>query len=229
LPETLDFRDPEWVADQLNIDKNAVYRYLNEGYLPGIQLGRKWLISESSLAEFLKSEERRQTQERRLAVENEGFTLGTERMRRALRAARDHARDRNHNYIGTEHLLWAVTSDSTCLAACVLDAIGVDRQVLLAEIARIVPDGTEPVTSEIGLTPRGKKALDLAVKQAGTLNHSYVGTEHLLLGLLEEGDGISAKLLQAQNLTLEALRTCTLRLTAEFVKAAQTPKPDGPS
>ena len=61
LKEILDFRDPEWVAEKLNIDKNAVYRYLNDGMLPGMQLGRKWLISESSLAEFLKAEQRRQT------------------------------------------------------------------------------------------------------------------------------------------------------------------------
>jgi excisionase family DNA binding protein len=224
MSETLDFRDPEWVAEQLNIDKNAVYRYLNEGYLPGIQLGRKWLISESSLVEFLKAEQRRQTQERRAAVENQGFTLGTERMRRALNSARERARDRNHNYIGTEHLLWALATDGTCLAAGVLDERGVDREALLAEIDRIVPAGTEPVTGEIGLTPRGKKALDLAVRQAGALNHSYVGTEHLLLGLIEEGDGISARILRGLNLSLDSLRESTLRLTDEFEKKNRAQK-----
>jgi len=78
MADALDFRDPDWVAEQLNIDKNAVYRYLNEGLLPGLQLGRKWLISESSLVEYLKAEEKRQTQARRQFGDGliEGFRVG---------------------------------------------------------------------------------------------------------------------------------------------------------
>ena len=77
MPETLDYRTPEWLAEQLDIDKNAVYRYLNEGTLPGLQLGRKWLISESTVLHFLKAEEERQTTERRRSQRDRfaGFTV----------------------------------------------------------------------------------------------------------------------------------------------------------
>src|SRR5579864_6810594 len=117
MPELLDFRDPEWVAEQLNLDKNAIYRYLNEGLLPGLQLGRKWLISESTLVDFLKTEERRQTQARRqlgagLAEElslKGRFDRFSDRARKVLLAAQQEARTRSVSWIGTEHLLLGIT------------------------------------------------------------------------------------------------------------------------
>src|SRR3990172_2583045 len=99
---SLDYRNPEWVAKRLGIEKNTVYRYLNEGTLPGLQLGRKWLISEASLAEFLKHQEAEQTERRRdeaqegAILPSDGFLRkllrrATERTERALRLAREEA------------------------------------------------------------------------------------------------------------------------------------------
>jgi excisionase family DNA binding protein len=216
MPETLDFRDPEWVAEQLNIDKNAVYRYLNEGVLPGMQLGRKWLISESTLAEFLKAEERRQTAERRLANTEgpgEGFTP---RARAALAAAQDEALRRNHNWIGTEHLLLALVADPDNRAVALLAAMGVETAAVTGALEFVIGKYDPPTApaGSFGFTPRAKKALDLAVAEAGSLNHGQVGCEHLLLGLLAEGDGIAAAVLKGLSVTLDPAREKLAALNA---------------
>lgn len=208
MPDTLDFRDPEWVADQLNIDKNAVYRYLNDGTLPGMQLGRKWLISESTLAEFLKAEERRQTSERRLATvqaPGEGYT---ERARLAFTAAQDEAIRRNHNFIGTEHLLLALVTDPANRAVTVLAAMDVQPAAVVAAVEFVIGKYDSPSTQSgsFGLTRRAKRALELAVDEATRLNHGQVGCEHILLGLLAEGDGIAGNVLQSLGVTLDAAR-----------------------
>jgi excisionase family DNA binding protein len=206
MQETLDFRDPEWVAEKLNLDKNAVYRYLNDGLLPGMQLGRKWLISESNLAEFLKAEQRRQTQERRLASESHGFTLWSDRTQRSLEMARDEALGRNHNYIGTEHILLALAAEPGNSALAVLTRIGVDPNDLVAELNRVVPAGTDAVHGAIGLTPRARKAIELATAEAERLNHSQIGCEHLLLGLVAENDGVAAGVLKGLGVSIESAR-----------------------
>ena len=212
-PETVDFRDPEWVAEKLNLDKNAVYRYLNDGLLPGMQLGRKWLISESSLAEFLMAEQRRQTQERRLAAE--GFASWADGTRRAIEAARDEALRRKYDYIGTEHILWALATDSGNGAAAVLDRLSVDRSQLVAEIDGLIPPRTAPVPDAIGLTPRAKKAVELAAEEAARLSHSQLDCDHLLLGLIAEGENLSARLLTGLGVTLESARDRVIAIAEE--------------
>ncbi len=203
-PETVDFRDPEWVAEKLDLDKNAVYRYLNDGLLPGMQLGRKWLISESSLAEFLKAEQRRQTQERRLAAE--GFASWADGTRRVIEAARDEALRRKYDYIGTEHILWALATDSGNGAGAVLDRLSVDRSQLVAEIDGLIPARTAPVPGAIGLTPRAKRAAELAAEEAARAGDSQTGSDHLLLGLIAEGESLAASTLKGLGVTLEAAR-----------------------
>ena len=222
MPEQLDFRDPEWVAEQLNIDKNAVYRYLNDGVLPGLQLGRKWLISESTLVEWLKAEERRQTQERQLAFRGPGVLRYTARASRALEMAREDALARNHNFIGTEHLLSALLAASNPNAgAALIERMGAGRDLLLAAIGAASPDGTVEVEGPFGLTPRAKKAIELATTEADALNHQHIGCEHFLLGLLAQGDGIAAVVLKEFGITLEKARV----QVREFVVAAQAPGP----
>jgi excisionase family DNA binding protein len=208
MPDTLDFRDPEWVADQLNIDKNAVYRYLNDGTLPGMQLGRKWLISESTLAEFLKAEERRQTSERRVATTQDPGEGFTERARAAMAAAQDEAIRRNHNWIGTEHLLLALVADPDNRAVALLAAMNVEPPAVLASVEFVIGKfaAAPSAPGSFGLTPRAKKSLQLAVEEAGKLDHGQVGCEHILLGLLAEGDGIAANVLQSLGVTLDAAR-----------------------
>lgn len=215
MQETLDFRDPEWVADTLNIDKNAVYRYLNEGLLPGLQLGRKWLISESSLAEFLKAEQSRQTQQRRLSSESNGFSQWSPRMQRALEAARDEAVRRKHNYIGTEHLLLVLAAEPNNGASTVLARMEVDPDKVIAEANRVVPAGTTAVDGAIGLTPRARKAIELATAEAERMNHSQIGCEHLLLGLISENDGVAAGVLKSLGVAIEPARVQVAALAQE--------------
>src|ERR1041384_1591792 len=93
------YREPEWVAKNLGLDKNTVYKYLQEGWLPGVQLGRKWLVSERLLAEHLENETRKQTATRRKDLPQ------TPRLMKALRLASDNALRRGQDFTGTEHLL----------------------------------------------------------------------------------------------------------------------------
>jgi len=212
MAEALDFRDVDWVAEQLNIDKNAVYRYLNEGVLPGLQLGRKWLISESSLVAALKAEEQRQTHARRqLSFDDPEFYRRFERFsqraRRVLIVAQDEAVKRNHTYIGQEHILLAIATVPDSRGLMVLAALGVSAERLRAEVEAAIPAGSpSQVNGEIGLTPRARKAIDLAAEEALALNHAYVGVEHLVLGLLREGDGVGYGVHTGLGVTLESAR-----------------------
>src|SRR6187402_2918377 len=102
----LDYREPEWVAKKLGLDKNTVYKYLQEGWLPGVQLGRKWLISERILAEHLKRETRAQTASRR---KEQPYTP---RLARSLELAPTYAMQRGQDYTGTEHLLMGMLQEA---------------------------------------------------------------------------------------------------------------------
>lgn len=214
MADQLDFRDPEWVAEQLSIDKNAVYRYLSEGTLPGLQLGRKWLISESSLVEFLKAEERRQTHGRRLVGGQAAGEAGAdyerlaEAAREVLRVAREEAVRLQHNWIGQEHILLAIAAHPGCSAMAVLGELGVSSERLMVALhkRKLLNQGPSPVAGEIGLTPRAQQALKLGFAEATELNHASVGPEHLLLGMLREGQGAGAAVLTSLGVALDATR-----------------------
>jgi excisionase family DNA binding protein len=220
--ETLDYRDPDWVAQQLGIDKNAVYKLLNEGSLPALQIGRKWLISESSLVEFLKQEERQQTTARRAAAnalwagdDAARFDKFTEKARRTLVLAQQSAVRMNHNYIGQEHILLGMAEMPDCLAMEALANLGVTQATLNESVKQVVGLGREPVAlGMLGLTPRAKRSIDLAVQQAQGLHHFYVGTEHLLLGLIAEGSGVGWGILTSLDMTLDKARAEIIRLLA---------------
>src|SRR4029079_9261870 len=102
----LDYREPEWVAEKLGLDKNTVYRYLQEGWLPGVQLGRKWLISERLLAKHLEAETRVQTETRRRVLPQ------TPRLSKVIQLASRYAAGRGQDYVGTEHLLIGITQEA---------------------------------------------------------------------------------------------------------------------
>src|SRR4051794_19766371 len=116
----LDYREPEWVAKKLGLDKNTVYKYLQEGWLPGVQLGRKWLISERILAEHLERETRAQTASRRKELPH------TPRLKRALELATTYAIGRGQDFTGTEHLLIGMLDEAENLGVMVLKNLGVD-------------------------------------------------------------------------------------------------------
>src|SRR5439155_779975 len=112
-----------------------------------------------------------------------------------------------HNYIGTEHLLLGLVREGEGVAAKVLSNLGVELNKVRSAVEFIIGRGDRIVLGEIGLTPRAKKVIELAVDEARRLNHHYIGTEHLLLGLVREGEGIAAGVLESLGVNLEKVRT----------------------
>ena len=220
----LDYHDPEWVAQQLGIDKNTVYRYLDEGTLPGLRLGRKWLISEASLTEFLKREEQEQTERRRAGLRRGKPTPFakfirranqlpiTERAENALTGAWEEAIELRHNYIGQEHLLLGFTHEPESVAAKVLRNLGFDVR---STVESLIGRGRGPIASDIHLTPRARQTMELAVEEAHRLGHRYLGTEHVLLGIMRAGEGIGFELLMRHDIGEERLRAEMNRILSQ--------------
>src|SRR3972149_3186542 len=148
------------------------------------------------------------------------FDKFTERARRVLSLAQEEAQRFNHNYIGTEHLLLGLVREGNGVAAKVLANLGVELNKVRSAVEFIIGRGDRTVTGEIGLTPRAKKVIELAVDEARRLNHHYIGTEHLLLGLVREGEGIAAGVLESLGVNLEKVRSETTRILSQ-----STPQP----
>ena len=140
------------------------------------------------------------------------FEKFSERARRALTYAQEEAQRFNHNYIGTEHILLGLIRESEGIAAKVLTNLGVDLNKVRSAVEFIIGRGGKMSSAEIGLTPRAKKVIELAVDEARRFNHNYVGTEHLLLGLLREGEGVAGGVLESLGVNLEQARTETTRV-----------------
>src|SRR6266704_1753146 len=134
------------------------------------------------------------------------FGKFTERARKVLSLAQEEAQRFQHNYIGTEHLLLGLVREGEGVAAKVLNNLGVDLNKVRSTVEFIIGRGDRIVPGEIGLTPRAKKVIELAVDEARRLNHHYIGTEHLLLGLLREGSGIGAGVLEDLGVSLNRAR-----------------------
>ena len=143
------------------------------------------------------------------------FDKFTERARRVLTLAQEEAQRFNHNYIGTEHLLLGLVREGDGVAAKVLNNLGVELTKVRSAVEFIIGRGEKTPTGEIGLTPRAKKVIELAVEEARRLNHSYIGTEHLLLGLVREGEGIAFGVLESLGVSLERVRTETARILSQ--------------
>ncbi len=140
------------------------------------------------------------------------FDRFTDRARRVIILARKEADRFNHNYIGTEHLLLGLIRLGQGVAVNVLRGMGIDFETIRIEVEKAVGSGPETkVIGDIPLTARAKKVIELAVEEARNLNHTYIGTEHLLLGLLQEGEGVASKILRSLNVDLEKTRQDVLR------------------
>jgi ATP-dependent Clp protease ATP-binding subunit ClpC len=150
------------------------------------------------------------------------FDKFTERARRVLTLAQEEAHRFNHNYIGTEHILLGLVREGDGVAAKVLSNLGVELNKVRSAVEFIIGRGDRTVTGEIGLTPRAKKVIELAVDEARRLNHSYIGTEHLLLGLVREGEGIAAGVLESLGVNLERVRAETTRILSQSQPQAAT-------
>jgi ATP-dependent Clp protease ATP-binding subunit ClpC len=149
------------------------------------------------------------------------FDKFTERARRVLTLAQEEAQRFNHNYIGTEHLLLGLVREGDGVAAKVLGNLGVELNKVRSAVEFIIGRGDRAVLGEIGLTPRAKKVIELAVDEARRLNHHYIGTEHLLLGLVREGEGIAAGVLESLGVNLERVRAETTRILSTNLPQGQ--------
>jgi ATP-dependent Clp protease ATP-binding subunit ClpC len=134
------------------------------------------------------------------------FDKFTERARKVLQLAQEEAQRFNHNYIGTEHILLGLVREGDGVAARVLNNLGIELHKVRSAVEFIIGRGDRMPIGEIGLTPRAKRVIELAVDEARRLNHHYIGTEHLLLGLVREGEGIAAGVLESLGVSLEKVR-----------------------
>src|SRR5437867_7882906 len=135
------------------------------------------------------------------------FDKFTERARKVLQLAQEEAQRFNHNYIGTEHILLGLVREGDGVAARVLNNLGIELHKVRSAVEFIIGRGDRMVMGEIGLTPRAKRVIELAVDEARRLNHHYIGTERLLLGLVREGEGIAAGVLESLGVSLDKVRS----------------------
>jgi prophage maintenance system killer protein len=167
----------DWLAPRLRLDDHAA-TCAKEAPM------RRWLplVAEMKLATL-----RRQP--------TGMFRRFTDRARRAVQLAQEQARLLNHNYVGTEHLLLGLLSEGEGVAAKALASLGISLEAVRAQVEELIGHGPSAPAGHIPFTPRAKKALALSLREALQLGHNYIGTEHLLLGLAREGEGVAAELL----------------------------------
>jgi len=149
------------------------------------------------------------------------FEKFSERARRVLTLAQEEAQNLNHNYIGTEHILLGLVREEEGVAAKVLANLGVGLNKVRASVEFIIGRGEKSGAGETGLTPRARRVIELAIDEARYLSHNYIGTEHLLLGLLREGEGIAAGVLDSFGITLERARAEVTRVLSQGAPRAK--------
>ena len=146
----------------------------------------------------------------------------TDRARKVMQLANQEAQRFNHEYIGTEHILLGLVKEGSGVAANVLKNLEVDLRKIRLEVEKLVQSGPEMVTvGKLPQTPRAKKVIEYSMEEARNLNHSYVGTEHILLGLLREQEGVAAQVLMNLGLKLEDVREEVLNLLGHGLEGAE--------
>jgi len=154
------------------------------------------------------------------------FNRFTERARKVIVFAKEEARRFNHDYIGTEHLLLGLIREGEGVAAAVLQKLGLDLETIRIEVEKLVQPGPQTqVLGDIPFTPRSKKALELSAEEARALGHNYIGTEHLLLGLVKEGEGMAYRVLLNLGLDLNKLRNEVMELLGSGIPGFNAQEP----
>jgi ATP-dependent Clp protease ATP-binding subunit ClpA len=158
------------------------------------------------------------------------FERFTERSRRVVVLAQEEARILNHNYIGTEHILLGLIHEGAGTAAKALESLGISLEAVRHEVEEIIGQGQQAPSGHIPFTPRAKKVLELSLREALQLGQEYIGTEHILLGLIREGDGVAAQVLVKLGADLNRVRERVIQLAAgragEEVIGPGSPRPD---
>ena len=150
------------------------------------------------------------------------FEKFSERARRVLTLAQEEAQSLNHSYIGTEHILLGLVREEEGVAAKVLINLGVGLSKVRASVEFVTGRGDKPGATETGLTPRARRVIELAIDEARYLGHNYIGTEHLLLGLLREGEGIAFGVLDSLGITIDRARTEVERILSQTPPKSKT-------
>ena len=213
----MDYRDPDWVAAKLGLDRNTVYRFLHDGTIPAIQLGRKWLVSERRLEEWLAAEMEKQTRQRRNATRRstpssprrrrDEFTASA---RQVLRRAHSEARRHKHPRLDPAHLLLGLAEETSSGTARSLCSLGITPDVIrLAIHAHLLP-GEAPPARRLARTPEAKRAMRLAAKlaarESGGTPLSPIGTDHLLTGIFLSRRGLGHQILAEHHVSRDRLR-----------------------
>ena len=232
------FMTSEEIAELLHVDPVTIRRLVNKGELSAYRIGADYRFAPSDLQVYLQRQRiaahapnesdtsssnpldqlaqlLRKTIQGKHTTPSDlvgRFELFTKRARHVMTLAQEEATHFQHNYIGTEHLLLGLLREGEGVASQVLSNLGIEVDQARHAVEAIIGRGKRIVLGELGLTPRTKKVIELAIDEARRLNHRFIGTEHLLLGLIREGDGIAAGVLESFGLHLEQVRTETLRV-----------------
>lgn len=153
------------------------------------------------------------------------FGRFTERAQRVMLLAQEEAKRFGHNYIGTEHLLLGLVKEGEGIAARALSSLGIDAAAVREAVEMMIGKSTAMAFGEIGYTPRAKKVVELSYEEARNFGHNYVGTEHILLGLIREGEGVAARVLHDLGADLQKVRVRVMELLGGFAAAGQVPAP----
>jgi ATP-dependent Clp protease ATP-binding subunit ClpC len=140
------------------------------------------------------------------------FERFTDRARRVVVLAQEEARMLDHNYIGTEHLLLGLIHEGEGVAAKALEAMGISLDAVRQQVEAIIGRGEQAPSGHIPFTPRAKRVLELSLRESGQLGHNYIGTEHILLGLVREGEGVAAQVLVKLGADLNRVRQMVIQL-----------------
>src|ERR1700734_1179622 len=161
------------------------------------------------------------------------FERFTNRARRVVVLAQEEARMLNHNYVGTEHILLGLIHEGQGTAAKALESLGIGLDMVRREVEEVIGEGQEAPSGHIPFTPRAKKVLELALREALELNHNYIGPEHVLLGLIREGEGVAAQVLVRLGADLDRVRQQVIDLLHGYQgkepAAAGAPSESAPS
>ena len=155
------------------------------------------------------------------------FERFTDRARRVVVLAQEEARMLNHNYIGTEHILLGLIHEGEGVAAKALESMNISLEAVRQQVEEIIGQGQAAPTGHIPFTPRAKKVLELSLREALQLGHNYIGTEHILLGLIREGEGVAAQVLQKLGADLNRVRQTVIQLLSGYTGGKGETTPGG--
>lgn len=200
----------EEVAELLRIDPVTVRRLATRGELVAYRIAGEYRFTEAGVENFVESQ--RVVVNKTPSPQNPDAKF-TERARKVFSLANEEARQYNHTSVGTEHLLLAIMSEEEGVGARALQQLQVQAGEIRAQIEVLHPAGEQPVIDDlIGVTRQGKESIELAVREAQSLGHHYIGTEHLLLGLLCEEEELASQVLLKAGVTLEKAREVVKQL-----------------